>query len=595
MSNLATRESLDAGDLLAGYARAPGRHDELVDANGEVRAHWAKFLGSLAELTPDEVAGRARRLDKRVHQIGIAYDIFADPNTPRQRWTVDLVPLIIGAAEWRWLERALTQRARLFQAVLADIYGPQNLLRDGHIPPSLVFSDPAYIRACHGIPHPGGHLQFYAADLARNCDGTWRVIDSHTETPAGVGSALANRVAHTHVAGDMFKAANGRRIASFFQDMQASIAEHCQRSNPRIALLTTGPHHEDYFSHAYLARYLGYLLVEGNDLRSIGDRIYLKTLEGLKEIDALVRCTEGHASDPLELDPAGFAGPVGLVEVVRQSPGIVVNAIGSAIVQNRGLGSYLPALSRHLLGEDLLLPDTPRRWLGLGASATQCLFEDVGDIEKMVVRKAQEGIGRPGRAALGTHVASLEAAERATAMAEINLMRDHLVAEAPASFGTTPSLSADATRLEPAAFALRLFVTRTTDGFALMPGGLAMSIDPSRALGLSAPEGRTRDVWVTADRDVPAHTSLWRPTVEQAQVERSQRVTQSRAADDLYWLGRYAERADWTMRVLRSALQRQQEDGLPVEGQAAARRCLEVLLSDKPLAVPPRRDLADNA
>lgn len=592
MSYLATREKVAHGDLLAGY-RPPlgGIHDELIGPDGGMRPHWAEFMEAFSALPRDEIVTRARRLDKRVHQIGIAYDIFADPNTPHQRWTVDLVPLVMDAGEWRWLERALTQRARLFDAILADIYGDQRLLRDGLIPPALILSDPTYLRALKGVRPPGGHLQFYAADLARDSDGTWRVVDSHTETPAGVGSALANRVAHTHVAGDLFKLIKGRRIASFFQDMQARITDISRRSNPRIALLTPGPHHEDYFSHAYLARYLGYLLVEGTDLRSVGDRIYLKTLEGLKEIDVLVRCIEGQAADPLELDPSGFAGPVGLVRVVRQSPSLVVNGIGSAVVQNRGLGAFLPQLSRSLLGEDLMLPDTPRRWLGGGIGLALSAGFGHGDLESMVIRKAQEGVGRPGRAALGQRLADLQPAEREIALREIALLGEHLVAEPKATFGTTPALGTDG--LVPVPFALRLFVTRTPDGHALMPGGLAMSIDPENALGLSSPEGRARDVWIAAERDMPAHASLWRPTVESAHVERSQRVTQSRAADDLYWLGRYSERADWTMRVLRSALQRQQEDGLPVDGQSAARRCLEMLLTEKPTDPPPARNLAD--
>ena len=591
MSLLAVSPPASAADLLAGYRRpSPGAHDEMLAADGSIREHWWPLVSALAGLSPEEIAGRARRLDKRVHQIGIAYDIFADPSTPRQRWTVDLVPLIIDSGEWRWLEQALVQRARLFDAILADIYEPQKLLREGLIPPALVLSDPAFLRACQGIHPKGGHLQFYAVDLARDAAGRWRVIDNHTETPAGVGSALANRVAHTHVAGDLFKSTNARRIASFFQEMQASITEQSQRSNPRIALLTPGPHHEDYFSHAYLARYLGYLLVEGNDLRTVGDLIYLKTLEGLKQVDIIVRCVEGHSADPLELDPAGFGGPVGLLQVVRQTPGLVVNTIGAAVVQNRGLGVYLPELCRHVLGEELHLPDTPRRWLGAAPHATDAL----GDLDQLVVRKAQEGMGRPGRAALGRRAADLTAADRELLLSEVGLLGDRLVAEPKPSFGTMPSLTDG--RLVPTPFAVRLFVTRGSDGFTLMPGGLAMSIDADKALGLSSPEGRTRDVWVVGDGDKHAYASLWRPTIEAAQVERSQRVTQSRAADDLYWLGRYAERADWTMRALRSALQRQQEDGLPVEGQVAARRCLEVLLTDKPTAPPsPNRDLSDAA
>ena len=591
MSFVRASQSAPAGDLLARYPRpAAGIHDEMLAADGSIREAWWPFISAIAALSPQELEARSHRLDKRVHQIGIAYDIFADPSTPRQRWTVDLVPLIVGAGEWAWLEQALAQRARLFDAILSDLYGAQRLLREGLIPPALVLADPTFLRACQGIEPKTGHLQFYAADLARDANGHWRVIDSHTETPAGIGSALANRVAHTHVASDLFKASNARRIAAFFQEMQASIVESSMRSNPRVALLTPGPHHEDYFSHAYLARYLGYLLVEGNDLRTVGDLLYLKTLEGLKQVDVVVRCIEGHSADPLELDPAGFGGPVGLLDVVRRTPGLIVNSIGAAVVQNRGLGAYLPAVCRHLLGEDLLLSDTPRRWLGAADAAGR---DGLGDLDQLIVRKAQEGMGRPGRAALGRRGADLSAAERELLTSEVALLGDRLVAEPTPTFGTTPSLTANG--LAPVPFAMRLFVSRSTDGFVVMPGGLAMSVAGDRALGLSSPEGRTRDVWVSGDGDKQAYSSLWRPTIETAQVERSQRVTQSRAADDLYWLGRYAERADWTMRVLRSALQRQQEDGLPVEGQAAARRCLEVLLTDKPTGTPPHKQLSDSA
>lgn len=582
MNNLAGTQTLTGRDLAAGYADPiPSGHDEMIDAQGVVRPHWRGLLHELESILPEERRARAEALDKRVNQIGIAYDIFADPTAQRQRWTVDLAPLIISVDEWRWLETALQQRARLFDAILADIYGAQSLMRRGIIPPTLVFADPAFMRASLGAAPPGGHLQFYAADLARGHDGMWRVIDSHTETPAGVGSALANRVAHTHIAGDIFKAINARRVAAFFQDMQNNIARRSNRSAPRVALLTPGPHHEDYFSHAYLARYLGYLLVEGNDLRTAGDRIYLKTLEGLKEIDVIVRCVEGRTCDPIELDPTGFGGPVGLMQVVRQTPDLVVNSIGAAVVQNRGLGAYLPKLARHLLGEELMLADTPRLWLGDAQARAQALASP----DKIVIRKTQEGAGRPGRADLGRSPASLEAGARELLLRESELHGERLVAEHKLGFGTTPSFNDG--RLQPAPFAVRLFVTRGLNGFTVMPGGLAMTIDPSNALGLSAPEGRTRDVWIAADGSMPHHTSLWRPTVEAAHVERSQRVTQSRAADDLYWLGRYSERADWSMRVLRSAIQRQQEDGLPVEGQIAARRCLEVLLTDKPNATPP--------
>jgi len=571
--NFEARLALPTDDFLTSYARRRNDgYDELMDAAGEVRPHWAKFLASLAELPAPEQSHRAERLNRRVREMGIAHDIFADPTQPGKRWEVDLVPLIFSSSEWRFLEAALVQRARLFNAILADIYGEQRLMRAGAVPPALVLADPAYLSACQNILPEAGHLQFYAVDLARDSHGTWRVVDSHTETPAGVGYALANRVVHTHIAGDLFQKCNAVRLAPFFQLVQSSLTQLSGRRDPRIALLTPGPHHEDYFSHAYLARYLGYLLVEAGDLRTAGDRMFLKTLEGLKRIDLIVRCVDGRDSDPLELDAGTYDGPPGLVQACRRTPELVRNALGSAIVQNRGLGGYLGTLCQQVLGEELMVRDAPRWWLGDRASRQHVLE----NLDRMVVHPAQEGTGRPGRAQYGQVGGALSEGERRALQDEIELHGNLLVAEERVGFGTTPTFTPEG--LVPQSFAVRLFAAATADGFTVMPGGLVMAVAPDLAVALSAPEARTRDVWVIADGEMPPHRSLWQPTIETARVQRSQRVIQSRVADDLFWLGRYGERSDWIMRVLRSALQRLQEDIAPSDGQGAARTCLQALL-----------------
>lgn len=543
-------------------------YDELIDAEGNVRPHWRPFLDGFDSLSLSERQQRAQRLDRRVRETGIAYDIFADPSKTSQRWQLDLIPLVFGPAEWRWLETALIQRARLFDALLQDLYSGQDSLRRGLVPPELIFSDPAFLAPLKGILPAAGPLRFYAADLARGPDGLWRIIDNHTETLAGVGFALANRVVHSHVVGDLLRSCNAVRTASYFQRLQSALTAHSGRDDPRCALLSPGPHHEDYFSHAYIARYLGYLLVEGNDLRTRGGKVFLKTLEGLKEIDLVVRCVEGRSSDALELDSAGFLGPAGLVHACRKSPRLVVNAVGSAVVQNRGLGVYLPALSQALLGEPLMLPDATRWWLGDDAARRHVM----ANLDGLVIRKAQEGTGRPGRAAFGSDPATLDATARAALAREIDLHGAEMVAEKKIGFGTTPSLAQDG--LRPSPFAVRLYVGMTRDGYTVMPGGLAMTVDPRSAVALSAPDGQTRDVWVLSDTEQAPHVSLWRPTVENARVQRSQRVIQSRVADDLFWLGRYCERADWTLRIVRSALQRVEEDSGPAQGRRAVRRYL---------------------
>lgn len=563
-------------DPAATYQREGGSFDELIDGSGAVRAHWRPLLDAMRLLSPAARLERSDRLNMRVRETGMAHDLFADPTKSAQPWRIDLVPLILPAAEWHVLEQALMQRFRLFEAILADVYGPQRLLASGHIPPALIFSDPSFLRPCHNIPSGSGYLQFFATDVARGADGRWRVIDTHAETPAGIGYAIANRTIHAHAAGEMFSSSNALRLAPFFQALQSALSKRVNRADPSIALLTPGPHHNDFFSHAYLARYLGFLLVEGGDLRVVGERVFLKTLEGLKPIDLIVRCVAGGAADPLELDAAGFQGPVGLVQAVRRQPDLVVNALGAAVAENRGLGSYLPALSRQLLGEDLLIPDGAKVWLGDPLARARVL----ANLDQYVIRPTREGTARPGRAVPGRDPARLSAAERSGLIADIERVGATLVAEEKIGFGTTPSLAPHGLTAKP--YALRLFVAATPQGPVVMPGGLAMTVDPTAAVALSAPDGESRDVWVIGDRAQPPFVSLWKPTIEGAQIQRSPRELPSRAADNLFWLGRYIERADWTLRVLRQALGRLEGDAGPRQELGAARKVIEVLLDKDP-------------
>ncbi len=556
-------------DLTRGYQAEAGGFDELLDGSA-IRPHWEPLLRELEALAPELRALRTEQINARVRETGIAYDLFSDPRATTQPWRVDLVPLIIPAEEWRWLERALLQRAELFERILADLYGPQWLLASGAIPHQLVFSDPSYLRPCQNLRPAGGYLQFLATDVARGPDGRWRVIDTHTETPAGIGYALANRMVHTNVAGDIFAACKALRQAPFFEAMRASLARRAARPDPAIALLTPGPRHNDFFSHAYLARYLGLLLVEGGDLRVAGDRVSLKTLHGLMPVDLIVRCVAGASADPLELDTADFAGPVGLLQVVRRHPGLIVNALGSALAENRGLSAYLPALAKLILREELMLADGQRWWLGDAASREHV----AANIERVFIRTAHEGTARPGRAVPGIDPACLDPADIAALLQEIEIRGAALVAEAKVGFGTTPSLTPDG--LVPKPYALRLFLTATSDGFAVLPGGLAMTVDPDRTVALSAPDGHSRDVWVVSEAVPPPFTSLWRPTIESARIRRVPEELPSRAAENLFWLGRYTERADWTMRVLRTSLGRLQED---TDARQSLRACYTALAS----------------
>ena len=542
--------------LAAGYA-STGGFDELIGADGTIGPHWQPVLAGIEALTHQQRLDRIDRINMRVRETGIAHDLFADPSRNVQPWRLDLVPLVFSAATWSLIETAVIQRARLLEAVLGDVYGPQAMMKRGLIPPQLVFSDPNYLRACQNIAPSAGRIQFFALDLARGDDGGWRVVDTHVETSAGIGYALANRTVLTHISGDIFSAAKAVRLAPFFQQMQDALAQRVNRSDPSIALLTPGPRHNDFFSHAYLARYLGFLLVEGEDLRVDQDRVYLKTLDGLKPIDLVVRCVAGASADALELDPTGFLGPVGLVQAVRQQPNLVVNALGTAMAENRGLGGYLPALCKALLGEDLAVWDVKKWWLG----DTVARKTVIADLDRYFIRRAHEQTARPGRAAPARDPARFSAAERSALIEEIELHGAGLVAEEKTALGTTPGYGV--TGLEPTPYAVRVFATATPAGFIVMPGGLAMTVNPGTSMALTAPDGASRDVWVLSDAPQPVHRSLWRASSETAQVQRTPRELPSRAADNLFWLGRNIENADWTFRVLRSCLGRIEADSGP--------------------------------
>jgi uncharacterized circularly permuted ATP-grasp superfamily protein/uncharacterized alpha-E superfamily protein len=575
--------------IAAGYVTSDG-FDELVGAGGAIAPHWLPVLDGLESLSHAERLDRIDRINMRVRETGIAHDLFADPSLTPQPWRLDLMPLVIAADTWRTIERAVIQRARLLEALLADIYGPQTLMKSGLVPARLVFSDPAYLRACKGITPESSRIQFFAVDFARRPDGGWQVMDTHAETPAGIGYALANRMIMTHVLGDLFNATKATRLASYFQQMQDSLARRLNRPDPSIALLTPGPRHNDFFSHAYLARYLGFLLVEGGDLRVDHDRVYLKTLDGLQPIDLVVRCVAGFSCDALELDPGGFLGPVGLVQAVRQQPDLVVNALGTALAENRGLSGYLPALCKELLGEDLAIWDTQKWWLGDPAIRPQV----VRDLDQYVVRPAYEQTARPGRAAPARDPSVLSSTQREQLIREIEIEGTGLVAERKSVLGTTPSYGPGG--LEATPYGMRVFATAGHNGFIVMPGGLAMTVQSGTSLALSSPDGASRDVWVVSDKAQPAYQSLWRPTIEAAQIQRAPRELPSRAADNLFWLGRYIETADWTFRVLRNCLSRIEEDNGSRQNLRLMRAALNNLLQRDgapPIALPPGIDAAE--
>src|SRR5882724_10182404 len=368
MSASSDTENIErAANMFAGYPALPGIYDEMALGQNELRPHWKNFAASLDRLGRNEIAVRWENARRIIREHGVTYNVYGDPQGMDRPWELDIVPLLIPPEEWRRIEPGLTQRAKLFNLILADLYGPQRLLREGLLPPPLVFGNPAFLRPCHGIRPPQDiYLHLHAADLARAPDGQWWVLADSMQAPSGTGYALENRIVLSRILPDEFRDCQVQRLASFFRiqrDTLRNLAPH-NRDNPSVVLLTPGPYNETYFEHDYLARYLGFTLVEGGDLTVRDSKVFIKTLEGLRPVDVILRRVDDSFCDPLELRGDSFLGVAGLLEAVRAGNVTVANALGSGLVETPAFLAFLPSLCRHLLGEELKLPSVATWWCG---------------------------------------------------------------------------------------------------------------------------------------------------------------------------------------------------------------------------------------
>src|SRR5580704_5243044 len=351
--------------LLSGYRPLPGIFDEMMDARGAPRAHWRPFLAMLAGLGVEEADRRFAAADRHLRDSGVFYRVYENPDGVERAWPLSHIPLVIDAAEWETLKTGLVQRAELLEAVMADAYGEAKLVTEGRLPAALVAGNPEFLRPLVGVAPPGGaHLRFYAVDLGRAADGRWWVLGDRTQAPSGAGYALENRLALSRAMPDIYRALRVNRVAPFFQAFQAELTGLGRQDDSRVCVLTPGPMNETYFEHAYLARYLGFLLVEGQDLTVREDGVFVRTVSGLRRAEVLVRRLDADFADPLELNARSRLGVPGLVQAVRDGTVVVANELGAGFVEARALLSYLPALAPILAGEDLAIPNIATWWLG---------------------------------------------------------------------------------------------------------------------------------------------------------------------------------------------------------------------------------------
>ena len=531
-----------------GYHPLEGAYDEMVSAPGVLRQYCEGFVHSLEALGQHEFASRWESAIRSIRENGVTYNIYGDPQGVDRPWKLDMVPLLISAAEWAGLEAALVQRTTLLNLILGDLYGPQTLLGTGLLPPALVFSNPAFLRACHGIRvRHDIRLHFHAVDLARSPDGQWCVLADRTQAPSGAGYALENRIVLLRSLPEAFRDCQVHRLAAFFRAQRDTLMALAPQPHgqPRVVLLTPGPLNETYFEHAYLARYLGFTLVEGGDLTVRDRRVFIKTLEGLQPVDVIFRRLDDSFCDPLELRSDSSLGVAGLVEAARAGNVTIANALGSGVIETAAMMPFLPQLCRHLLGEDLMLPSAATRWLGQPGEQQYALEH----LDQLVIKRTFPAEARDP--VFGRH---LSVREKSSLAAELRAAPGRYVAQEQVALSAAPVWHPQGMVPRPVVF--RAYVAAAGDSYAVMPGGLTrVSSTPDMPIVSMQRGGGSKDTWVLSDGPVSAVTLL-EPAGSPTRLERAGGDLPSRVAESLFWLGRYAERAEHAIRLLRSVVVR---------------------------------------
>ena len=526
------------------YVPLPGIPDEFLDVSGKPRGVWTKFFDAFSKLAPNEIERRFAVADQHLRDAGVTYR--APGEIADRSWPLSHLPLLIDEVEWKQISEGVKQRAQLFELILRDLYGEGKLIADGALPAAAIAGSAEYLRSVCGVTPPGGQfLNLYAADVGRGPDGRWWVLNDRTQAPSGAGYALENRLVLARALTSLFGSMNVERLAPFFEAFREGLRASSERDEPRIGLLTPGNASETYFEHATLARYLGFLLVEGDDLAVSEDRLHVRTVAGLKRLDVLLRRVDSNSLDPLELDARSTLGVPGLIDVIRKGSVAVANMPGSGVMEARTLLGFLPSLSQRFFGDELKMPHIATWWCGQKSAREEVLSR----LDEMAIEGAYgEGVpGFPGKGpVLG---ASLSKSERGRLKDAINKRGIDYVGQELVRLSTTPVW--DDGHIMPRPFVLRVFAAATPDGWTIMPGGFCRIADKADARAVSMGEGaRAADVWVVSDKQVAASSLL--PPGDAVRIKRIAGWVPSRAADNLFWLGRYLERAEATLRLVRA-------------------------------------------
>ncbi len=559
--------------LLQGYAPLPGVADELFDAQGNMRPVWRSFIDQLAALGPAQIEAHFARGDQYLRDAGVYFRHYSEGPVQDRAWPLSHVPVLIDEAEWQIICDGLAQRADLLEQVAADLYGPGTLVAQGALPAELVAGNPNWLHQMVGTFPRGGHwLHHLAFEIGRAPDGSFFVLGDRTEAPSGAGFALENRMAAMRMFTDPFPRSHVQRLAGFFRAFRAAM-ETLAGDDRHMAILTPGPNNDTYYEHTYIARYLGLMLLEGEDLIIENGQAMVRTVRGLEPLGLLWRRIDDEFVDPLELRADSALGTPGILHSLRDGRLAMVNAPGAGVLETRAFMAFYPSIARKLMGGPLKLPNVATWWCGQPSE----LAHVQAHAARMIIGDALEQtlpFARGADAALGAASLPAEALPGWIAQHARNL-----VAQEAVTLSTTPAWAQG--QLVPRPMTIRVFATRTAAGWNFMPGGYARigKSDDTMAMAMQA-GGAVADVWVMAPRPVPPETLVSETGFTRAPAG----LLPARAADNLYWLGRYVERSETALRLLRAYHMRLVETGDPQEPRLQA---LEAYLGSIAIALAP--------
>ncbi len=537
-----------------GYFSNPSILDEFISPHGEVKEHWKRLLTNVESLDYPELKNRQQELLKLLEENGVTYNVYGDPNGLNRPWVLDTIPLVLSGEEWKVIEKGMKQRAYVLNKIMEDLYGERKLLKEGLIPPELIYGHSGFLRPCDKIRLPGAHQLFlYASDLSRGPDGKVWVLRDRTQAPSGMGYALENRSALSRVIPELFREHHITKLSGFFNSMMQAFTKVAPqgKEQPRIVLLTPGPRNETYFEHAFLASYLGLTLVQGEDMLVRDAHVWIKTVEGLEKVDIILRRLDDTFCDPLELREDSQLGIPGLLEVIRKGNVTVLNPLGSSILENTGLMAFMHGIFRYFLNEDPIFPMVATWWCGQAKELNYV----IDNLDNLVIKKIDRLTGSETR--VGQLMSRVE---KDDLIRKIKTQPYLYVGQEALNLSTSPVFTRS--KLEPRYTVFRTFLVANENDYSIMPGGLTRCSPEKGSLIVSNQEGGiSKDTWVEF---VDKSTG---PLLLQHHDLRRKDVLPSRAAENLFWVGRYSQRVLRTSRFIRIVLRNLNQSSYLNNGQ----------------------------